>query len=966
MKKNILILLLFVLGFTGLRAQDSLYFRTIDHFKPARGYYIGNYDSVAFFRPDKTQGCIMRMYKSTLKAGYRDVYTSRFFGSANNGSILLADTDKIAWKPTSSDASYNNDYLNVNSRWNFYRSKESTHYIVFWDQKFGDDPNSPLLPSNVRVDINDLLAKAEQFYHTNVDKLKMVVTGNNHSQLDTYKMSIYLLYPATENEWVATGSGNDDMVGCLWVTPATCHPVGSTIAHEVGHTFQYQTYCDNIKNGRANDKRTGFRYTLPGSKGCGFWEQCAQWQSYQDYPAEGVTNYDVSVWFNNYYRHFENEWQRYASYWFQYYLTEKHGINALGRIWNESYYPEDCISCYTRLFNNNDYSTTRKELLEYAQKTLTFDYDAIRQYVPANHWDNYTTKLCQASNGWWQVAYRSCPAPTGFNAVRLNVPAAGTQVTVNFKGLPVGSALASTDNPSYIDGKTQERDTTLTTYNNTDAKGKEGWALGYVALKSDGSRVYGDCNIVDGANNLKQVQFTVPKGTSRLWIVIQGSPTEYRKNIWDDNVMTDDQLPYQIQVSGTTLYGYTSTDTVEAATAQYLPAKIYINTQDNQDVDSKTDYVPMTISVIHDYAGWTTEASGKIRGRGNSSWLWYDKKPYRIKLSKKQSIMGLSANKDWVLLANYRDPTDLMNTYVFALGEALDMPATNHTRYAEVTLNGEYIGLYQITEQVEVANNRVDIDKNKGILLELDADDGPQLASDETDNYWSAVYHLPCCVKNPKDPSATQVDSVKQEFSELENAFKNADFSKASQLCNMEQFVKYLLIQELVFNVELSAPRSVYLFKNAQNDVWHFGPLWDFDAGYCFNWSYMETGHDYFSRSNVTILGSNPAAQTGSYGGLSKFFTNMFNNKNFVYLVKQTWNRMKPLCMREAWNECQKYANGIADALQRDAECWPIRQYNDADEAYGGKLLSPSDETSRLKNWLQKRVDYLDSRISNY
>ena len=73
--------------------------------------------------------------------------------------------------------------------------------------------------------------------------------------------------------------------------------------------------------------KSGFRYGYEGSNGGnGFWEQCAQWQSFQDYPEEMFTSYNFDVWLSNNHRHFENEWMRYASYWLQSYWTMKHGI----------------------------------------------------------------------------------------------------------------------------------------------------------------------------------------------------------------------------------------------------------------------------------------------------------------------------------------------------------------------------------------------------------------------------------------------------------------------------------------------------------------------------------------------------------------------------------------------------------------------------------------------------------------
>lgn len=135
------------------------------------------------------------------------------------------------------------DMFQSSSKWSWHRYKQSEHFFVFWEAAFGNDPNSNSVPSNLRVDIDDLLAKAEQFYQTNIVSTQFCTVGQGRSYLDIYKMEIYLLY---QTEWLATGSGYDNVIGALWVNPSTCQPVGSTIGHEIGHSFQYQVYCDQI------------------------------------------------------------------------------------------------------------------------------------------------------------------------------------------------------------------------------------------------------------------------------------------------------------------------------------------------------------------------------------------------------------------------------------------------------------------------------------------------------------------------------------------------------------------------------------------------------------------------------------------------------------------------------------------------------------------------------------------------
>ena len=127
------------------------------------------------------------------------------------------------------------DMFNSASKWSWYRYKQSEHFFVFWESGFGDNPNAASIQKNLRVDIDDLLAKAEQFYTTNIVKIKFCNVGEGKSYLDIYKMEIYLLY---QDEWLATGSGYDNVIGALWVNPSTCQPVGSVIAHEIGSSFQ--------------------------------------------------------------------------------------------------------------------------------------------------------------------------------------------------------------------------------------------------------------------------------------------------------------------------------------------------------------------------------------------------------------------------------------------------------------------------------------------------------------------------------------------------------------------------------------------------------------------------------------------------------------------------------------------------------------------------------------------------------
>ena len=120
----------------------------------------------------------------------------------------------------------------------------------------------------------------------------------------------------------------------------------------------------------------------------------------------------------------------------------------------------------------------------------------------------------------------------------------------------------------------------------------------------------------------------------------------------------------------------------------------------------------------------TTEA--QIRGRGNSTWLSYPKKPFRLRFNENTSIFGMPEAKNYVLLAEYADKSLMRNTIVHKLSSLSDvLPYTLETRFVELYINTTYMGLYVLTEQVETHKNKLDINPVAGVadtgyLIELD------------------------------------------------------------------------------------------------------------------------------------------------------------------------------------------------------------------------------------------------------
>ena len=101
--------------------------------------------------------------------------------------------------------------------------------------------------------------------------------------------------------------------------------------------------------------------------------------------------------------------------------------------------------------------------------------------------------------------------------------------------------------------------------------------------------------------------------------------------------------------------------------------------------------------------------------RGATS-FHFDKKQYRLEFyeemgSDKQldiSVMGMASESDWVLNAPYLDKTLVRNALMYQIARDT-MEWAPDTRFCELFLNGEYMGLYLMMETVKVSENRLDL-----------------------------------------------------------------------------------------------------------------------------------------------------------------------------------------------------------------------------------------------------------------
>ena len=430
--------------------------------------------------------------------------------------------------------------------WSESRSKESENVIVYWDKYYGNTiPTNA--PSAYRVDIDDLLRKCEEFFDLEINQLGFVDPEN--SNLNKYKVMVLINHTT---EWICVGSGYDYQVSAIWLSPWACHPVGQSVAHEIGHSFHYMCYSEASKQGSLPNVQTGFHGAV--GNGSVTWEQTAQWQSVQSYP-ELMYDQSISVFRNSHNLAYTHEWHRYQSYWLFYYLVQHYGVKAVANVWN---YPVEEVLDFNQVLmlqQGWDVEELFRRYYDYAAHCVTWDWDACKPYRDNFIGDfRYATVL--NADGQYQVAYSSCPQSTGFNAVPLNVPEAGTEITTTFTALASGAALAEGDPAEYLNGDSYFQASGRTKYNTVGLAASRGFRLGYVALLNDGTRLYESIDSIYCPGRGKatcDVKFTVPENVQKLWLMVVPAPTRYFQHKWDDTPGNDDQWPYTLEFEGTDL-----------------------------------------------------------------------------------------------------------------------------------------------------------------------------------------------------------------------------------------------------------------------------------------------------------------------------------------------------------------------------------------------------------------------------
>ena len=274
------------------------------------------------------------------------------------------------------------------------------------------------------------------------------------------------------------------------------------------------------------------------------------------------------------------------------------------------------------------------------------------------------------------------------------------------------------------------------------------------------------------------------------------------------------------------------------------------------------------------------EGRMRIRGRGNSTWDM-PKKPYKIKLDEKTELLGMPKDKEWCLLANYADKTLLRNITAMEISRILEMAWTPRMRSVDVYLNDEYLGVYTLAEHKKVAKNRVNIDTDAGdIYLEIEEN------QDEPRCFWTGM-GVPMMFSDPDEPSDEVYNATVQYFKDFEAALSANDFTDPDKgyaaYIDVDSFVNYYIIQELVKNIDGNLRKSSFLTKTPTGKLVMYH-VWDFDLtlGNC----------DYFDSAVGNTYKNFYIKDYGAWGRNTSWYHRLFQDPAFVDKVQARWKEV--------------------------------------------------------------------------
>lgn len=351
--------------------------------------------------------------------------------------------------------------------------------------------------------------------------------------------------------------------------------------------------------------------------------------------------------------------------------------------------------------------------------------------------------------------------------------------------------------------------------------------------------------------------------------------------------------------------------------------------------------------------------SAQVKGRGNSSWSAYPKKPYALKLKEKANLIGTGKTRHWVLLANWMDRTLLRNQVAFEAARRTSLEWTPSGIFVELYMNDpdypeygfEYKGLYWLGEKVRVEGSHFKAD----YFYSFDTSD-----KNEADFYaWCHYFQggvwqegeVPVTVRYPDKDDYPQYywisylrDECLNALQDMEDAIYHMGTDTWRSKVDLDTFCDWYIVHELCFNKESRHPKSCFMY--IRDGVFYAGPIWDFD------WN--------------TFIKSDEVPHLKIRSSL--YYFQLFPQPAFRNRLKARWKVLKPR-FESLLDYIDQQADWIRVPEERNHDMWPCYPNPMAEAENDGHVnfdedLSFQEAVDKMKEAVQWRIDVLEEQFA--
>lgn len=332
----------------------------------------------------------------------------------------------------------------------------------------------------------------------------------------------------------------------------------------------------------------------------------------------------------------------------------------------------------------------------------------------------------------------------------------------------------------------------------------------------------------------------------------------------------------------------------------------------------------------------TSDSKAYIKGRGNATWDFFGKRPYLLTLSSEADVLGMGADTKWILLANAADPTNLNNKLVLDVARQTGQGWVPENAFVDVYINGEYVGLYLLTEKVEIGLNRLNIDpQSDDFLCKVDFYDRWLSLKNPIKTQSGRTVEI----TSPGTVTDEAVADILRAVNKMEQIImSNADLSE-TECFDLDSWVQKYLIDEIFANIDADLNSSYFYCSDG---VFYGGPVWDYDKSF---------GNDLRNISPTAFLAKN-AYKADDY--ISVYYPALYENESFRKRMMERYRaEFLPLLN-------QLMENGISD-LAAEIEAASTMNYlccYSANQNWNSDLVHTVDG---LTSYLEKRVAFLNS-----